>query len=134
MKATCKTNNLHETAKDLLHFAFMQDKEGVVPLTPGQTYDVYGIKKNRFGIFLFVVGDGETLPWWMPAALFEPVTEPTPDHWKTDTYPSVYDGEEVVTAPEVYFGNEDNIEDGTKKGYRAFAQMRELARRSQLGE
>lgn len=123
MKTTCLHNNMSYVAKELHEFAFMQEENGDLPLTPGREYTVFGIQKNRFGEFLFVVADDEKLPWWMPAVLFNPVKEKTPDHWQTETEPSDFGGEFTVTAPAVYFGNEDAIEDGDPEGYTAFAEM-----------
>jgi hypothetical protein len=127
MQVICKTNDLSTLHKELLKFAFMQDEKGIVPLTPGQKYTVYGRKENRFGEFVFVVGDDEKLPWWMPKGLFEEVEVTLAPHWKTEKYPSAYGGTEVVSAPTLYFNHEDDIEDGTKAGYEAFAAIQKLA-------
>ena len=129
MKITCKTNDLSSLVnKKLRGFAFMQDEKGIVALTPGQKYTIYGRKENIFGGFFFVVQDDETLPWWMPEGLFEEVEFTPPPEWKTEEYPSDYGGTAIESAPEIYSGHEIDIEDSTPEGYKAFDIMKKMVK------
>lgn len=64
---TCLNNNLKLLNNKLHKFAFSQDKDGIVDLTIGKKYPVYGYKTNRYGKFLLVPTDtiNTLTPWWM---------------------------------------------------------------------
>lgn len=124
MIVKCKTSKLSDLPKDLQDFAFTQDNDGVLDITVGKEYRVYGIQKNDLGKFYLVLTDSIhfQLPWWMPASLYEVLDSRTPDTWKKETVIGNY-GENEVIAPSAYFGHEEDIEDGESAGYEAFEAM-----------
>jgi hypothetical protein len=123
MKVICKDNTINNLDKRLLQFAFGQDEDGKVDLTIGNSYEAYGIRKNKYGEFYLVTTDelNRKLPWWMPAGLFEPIIEINPE-WVEKKYGFLKAATEI--ANKYYFGYEEDIEDGTKAGYEAFKMMK----------
>lgn len=127
MNATCISNDLGLLAKNLHRFAFTQDEQGEVDLTIGNSYRVYGNKENKYGRFYLILTDSihRNTPWWMPEGFFRTNSDTVPLSWISVTHGTK--NKEKITAPTAYFGYEEDIEDGTILGLRAFAKMRETA-------
>jgi len=125
MKILCKSNNLNTISEKLKKFAFSQNEDGIVDLTVGKTYDVFGVKTNKLGKFYLILTDisNTKLPWWMPSELFDEVDTSIPASWGTDTWKGY--GKEIVQADPIYFNATLDIEDGTSKGHEAFKIMKE---------
>src|SRR4051812_30087917 len=120
MKVKAISNNIKNLQESLTQFAFNQDQYGRVDLTVDKEYVIYGIKENKYGTFYLVLTDeiNKDLPWWMPAQFFTKTEGSKPATWRTDEYENSFGfGHEKVTASAVYFGSEEDIEDGTQKGY-----------------
>jgi hypothetical protein len=117
-------NNIKTLTTDLQQFAFGQDEKGVVDLTVGKTYKVYGTRNNKFGRFYLVLTDtvNTKLPWWMAADFFQVIDDKIPPNWETDSWDGY--GRETVEANPIYFNASADIEDGTQKGYEVFAVMK----------
>lgn len=127
MKVTCKNNNISALDSQLHQYAFDQDEEGDIDITPGKSYDVYGVKKNSLGIFYLVLTDelNSETPWWMPAGLYDIEDPLQPRGWikKERDYE---EGKLVVSSYPIYFDAEEDIEDGTERGLQIFSQMKAL--------
>lgn len=124
MKVTCIDNNSQNLGEELAQFAFTQDKKtGKVDLTIGQEYIVYGIRQNNMGIFYLVLTDtiNNRLPWWMPAVFYHVSDATKPTDWVCKTF----ENEDIYTINPEYFEASEDIEDGTPKGYEAFAKIKE---------
>lgn len=123
IQVICKHNTIQILHPELQRFAFRQDQDGIVPLTVGIEYEIFGVKENALGKFYLTLTDDEDLPWWMPAPFFHETNDQLPEKWKREEYKNVYGHNEVVVADADYFGHEDDIEDGTAAGYSAFYKM-----------
>lgn len=125
MKAKCIYNDVAHLSKKLQKFALTQDDKGIVDLTVGLEYKVYGIRKNKLGTFLLVLTDSihSDLPWWMPQTFFEDLDFSTlPTSWQK-IYWKGYGKEEVIAHPAYHDAMED-VEDGTNNGYEVFEEMK----------
>lgn len=120
-------NHLGRLVPELRKFAFSQDSEGNVDLTPGKEYVVYGIRNNKYGRFYLVLTDKRNteLPWWIPAGFFEITNDKVPKSWRIDTWEGY--GQETVQADPAYFDAQEDIEDGTDKGRIVFETMKKGA-------
>jgi hypothetical protein len=117
-------NDINKLDKELSNFAFHQNSTGIVDLTIGKQYTVYGIRKNKMGVFYWVITDidSDELPWWMPAKFFKVVDDKIPPGWKMDSWEGY--GNESMTANPVSFDKTNAIEDGDPEGYEAFQVMK----------
>jgi hypothetical protein len=125
MKVRCIDNQIVHLDKKLQQFAFAQDDQGVVDLSVGQEYDVYGVRENKNGIFYLILTDTihDKLPWWMPARFFEVADNRRPNSWESKSWGRI--SKDTITTHPAYFDAIDDVEDGTPKGYKVFKQMQE---------
>ena len=115
---------MENLSKDARNFAFTQNEKGIVNLTVGNEYQVFGIRKNKFGTFYLVLTDtvnAET-PWWMPAEFFESIAEDLPTDWQQMQWKGY--GKEQVLANPIYFDAMEDIEDATERGKEVFSKMK----------
>jgi len=122
----CKTNKLATLPKRLQKFAFTQNEQGILDLTPGKFYTVFGVRRSRNETFYLTLTDSinTKLPWWMPGRLFSnPDTDP-PQHWVRRRRRGWFHTDEIL-APAPYHGHENDVEDGTPAGYEAFEKMKQ---------
>lgn len=122
MKTNCLYNTHEVLSKEVRGFAYPEEEDGLLDLSIGSDYDVYGVRINDLGTFYLLVTDSSDLPWWMPAALFKELAASVPDSWVTRQSEGY--GSESISASPAYFGHEEDIEDGTDDGYAAFALMK----------
>jgi hypothetical protein len=128
MLIKCKNNQLVSLPEKLHEFALSQDEAGLLDITPGKTYPVYGIRENNLGRFYLTMTDTQyfTTPWWMPAALYDVVDDKVPSSW-TKVTDHGYFGKFTVLAPAIYHEHEVDIEDGTPVGHEVFDKMQKEA-------
>jgi hypothetical protein len=124
MQVVCQTNKITALPKKIQRFAFTQNDRGVVDLTEGETYEVFGVRRNKQGTFYLVLTNSihNTLPWWMPAAFFGESQGDTPAIWQTRSWGTF--SKDTITSHPAYFDAIDDIEDGTPKGHDVFKAMR----------
>jgi hypothetical protein len=126
MKVKCKTNKVSDLPEALRMHAFTQDQYGIADITPGKTYEVFGIWNHENGTSYLVLTDSvrADLPWWMASQFYEQPEGATPSQWATKRYGKT----NVVTAPLAYHKaierNEDDIIDKTPAGYEAFEEIK----------
>ncbi len=124
MIVKCRANNITGLPKKLQEFFFRQDsRTGLIDITPGKNYQVYGIQESDLGKFYLVMDDVRDLPWWMPASLYAVIDERIPHSWETMVEHGDF-GMTTTTAPRAFHGHEVDIIDSTPQGYRAFERMR----------
>lgn len=114
--------------KTLREFAFTQDPGGEISFIRGKEYEVYGYNTNDLGRYYLVLpqwdqDSSELTPWWMPVNFFDPTSITLPKDWEQKVYRGSY-GQTVFHAPAIYFGAEEDIEDGTERGIRIFEEMK----------
>ena len=128
MIVKCVNNTAEAIPNELKKFAFNQDENGTVDITIGKNYDVYGIKENSYGKFYLVLTDSINydLPWWMPSQFYKVMNEKTPKDWVLRKDEDSDGGAYSVQSYPVYFDAEEDIEDGTAKGYEVFEQMKRM--------
>ncbi|MDB5178272.1 MAG: hypothetical protein JWN01_215 [Patescibacteria group bacterium] len=127
MRIKCIHNSLTDLPEELQGFAFSQiSGETQLDITPGKEYDVYGVRENDLGKFYLVLTDKiyTKMPWFMPASLYEVTDNSVPKSWVEKTDQGDF-GKEHRLAPDIYFGHEEDIEDGTDLGYEVFQKMRQ---------
>src|SRR5580700_5493602 len=119
------SDDIGDAGEKLIHYAFSQGKNGKVDLTLGKRYVVYGVRENELGKFYLVLTDtiNTKLPWWMPAKLFKVVDKTIPKNWSTHINTDNKGTETILAIPDYYDASTD-IEDGTKKGFNVFQDMR----------
>jgi len=124
MKTICTHTQITVLPKKIRRFAFTQDDNGKVDLTLNKSYEIYGIRRNRYGTFYLVLTDSihHNLPWWLPDTFFEKPDSPAPSSWVTKTFGRIRK-ETYITSP-FYFDAIEDIEDGTPKGREAFEKMK----------
>ncbi|HEX8182197.1 MAG TPA: hypothetical protein VF575_01190 [Candidatus Saccharimonadales bacterium] len=122
MKLKCIKNNINDLSVKLRKFAFTQDQNGNLEITIDKEYTSYGVRINDLGKFYFIVTDDSELPWWMPSEVFEVIDSETPINWKTEQFEEY--GKETIQASSLYFGHEEDIEDGTEEGWKVFQNMK----------
>jgi len=122
----CTSNNIEDVGSDdLKEFAFTQDPHGVLDVTRGGMYVVYGIRENKLGKFYLILTDTihTSVPWWMPASLFRVANNALPASWGKYKWHGDYGGE-VIQADPIYFDAQEDVEDGTLRGQQIFDVMR----------
>lgn len=124
MLVRCNMNEIGLLGKKLSKMAFTQDNAGIVDLTIGKDYEVYGVRTNKLGKFYLVLTDRihSTLPWWMPETFFEMRNSVVPETWAETSWRGY--GKEIIIAHPAYFDAMEDVEDGTEKGHRVFSLMR----------
>ncbi|MGA3129136.1 MAG: hypothetical protein ABSD13_20790 [Candidatus Korobacteraceae bacterium] len=127
MKVRALHNDLNKLDPSLQNYAYGQGSSGIVDLTEGKEYTVYGTRDNKLGKFYFVLTDeiNTKLPWWMPAGFFEVVNTKMPDSWKNHSWDGY--GKETIKADPIYFDANLEFEDRTQKGFEIFDKMRKDA-------
>jgi hypothetical protein len=83
MIAKAKYDNTSNLNPNLREYAFTQDDQGSLEVTPDREYRVFGVQKNDLGNFYLVLTDSihANVPWWMPAELYEVVESTIPENW-----------------------------------------------------
>lgn len=84
MIVKCITNNISHLPKKFQRFAFTQDENGVLDISIGAHYVVYGRELRKGAWFYLVHTDSMNVAgyWWMPASLYEVVDETEPSGWQ----------------------------------------------------
>lgn len=132
MKVKATKNSIDDLPEKLRGFAFNQDESGRIDITIGNLYDVYGVQEHSLGKFYLVLTDeiNDDMPWWMPAVLYAVDNPKHPDTWVTKEEKSHYGENSRTSSYPIYFGSEEDIEDGTEKGFEVFAKMQEYLRKA----
>lgn len=80
----CIANNINNLPESLREFAFTQNDEGILDISIGKHYAVYG-KEQRDGRWFYLVHtdtDNTASYWWMPADLYEVTGAAEPEQWQ----------------------------------------------------
>ena len=125
MKVKCKSSSTTVLPTKQRNYAFTQNDQGVVDLTPGREYEVYGLRANQEGKFYLVLTDTihNNLPWWMPEGFFDNTEEEIPSLWIQREWGKI--NKDRITSSPQYFDAIDDIEDGTEKGHQVFEKMKQ---------
>lgn len=112
MKVICKNNTEQYIANNLRKYAYTQDHNGILDITPGKEYQVFGVR--HLGKYKFFLVNTDTIhseyPWWMPATLYEISDDTVPRRWTRKTRGMFR--KDTILAPPAYHGNKNAIEDG----------------------
>ena len=123
MRVKCIHNTTNSLNKKLHDYSYNQDDNGNIDISVGSIYDVYGIQSNPLGTFYLVLTDeiNVDIPWWMPAGLYQVYDPAVPTEWVKKEK-----GTLAVSSYPIYFEAEEDIEDGTERGYEVFKEMQYL--------
>ena len=126
MRIKAFKNNTNTLPEKLQGFAFNQDESGDIDITIGKLYDVYGTLDNESGRFYLVLTDdiNNDIPWWMPAQLYQITDETIPTNWIKKEASEEGGEKSTIQKYHIYFDAEEDIEDGTERGYQVFAEMK----------